>query len=360
MAEIAFNPSEVAAINRIVANLNNNRLSVRTRVLEFMNNLLELVYFDRSAVIFYYLDDEGCYNKQSSISINWEDAQDYIKRYNEYYCKLDDIFPAVDMNNFVSFISSSFFNSDFRKKTEYWQEYLEPNNCIYSIDGNLLIENPSGLKACFNFFRGREKQDFSEKDLQIIKLLQPHLSRCLRDYGHEQDSAGILTMLEDNDCVGFGVFSGTYSLIRSNYCFRSMIENRSEELLDQVISLCKSLETHEQNGDIINGEYKFDEYSIIMKINRVHSIETDDNQYYVMMYDLSYLFSMALSNAKAQFIFTEREFEILKLVLAGDTNEMISNKLFISIPTIKKHLASIYKKMEISSQKQILSKLNLI
>lgn len=46
------------------------------------------------------------------------------------------------------------------------------------------------------------------------------------------------------------------------------------------------------------------------------------------------------------------------LLLRGYSNDQISSTLFVSIPTVKKHLASIYSKMEIKSQKQILERLH--
>ncbi|MBO6573324.1 MAG: hypothetical protein JJ958_12880 [Balneola sp.] len=43
---------------------------------------------------------------------------------------------------------------------------------------------------------------------------------------------------------------------------------------------------------------------------------------------------------------TDRELEILKLIASGDTNSRISDKLFISIETVKQHRKNIKKKTE--------------
>ena len=196
MKEISFDYSELTSINQIIYRLYDNSVPLHTRVLEFLNSLTDIVYFDRGSIIFYYLNDDGMYQKHSSISVNWDNAEDYIKMYNEHYCHIDDIFPAVDMNNSIIFKSSEFFDQELRQQTAYWKEYLYPNNCIYSIDGNLQLNNTNELKGCFNFYRGIEKKDFSDKDLMIIKLLQPHLSIMLREYGQETDSTSILFMLE--------------------------------------------------------------------------------------------------------------------------------------------------------------------
>ena len=50
--------------------------------------------------------------------------------------------------------------------------------------------------------------------------------------------------------------------------------------------------------------------------------------------------------------FTEREREVLFLLLKGLNNKQISKKLFISIHTTKAHVASIYKKLGVSNRVQ--------
>lgn len=49
---------------------------------------------------------------------------------------------------------------------------------------------------------------------------------------------------------------------------------------------------------------------------------------------------------------TPRELEILRLVAKGQTNEQISNDLFISQSTVKKHVQHVIKKLEVSDRTQ--------
>lgn len=51
-------------------------------------------------------------------------------------------------------------------------------------------------------------------------------------------------------------------------------------------------------------------------------------------------------------IFTERELDVLYLLLKGLNNKEISEKLFISNHTTKAHVASIYKKLGVSNRVQ--------
>mgnify|MGYP000141105062 CR=1 FL=1 len=50
--------------------------------------------------------------------------------------------------------------------------------------------------------------------------------------------------------------------------------------------------------------------------------------------------------------FTDREIDVLHLLLLGFNNKEISNKLFISNHTTKAHVASIYKKLGVSNRVQ--------
>jgi len=52
---------------------------------------------------------------------------------------------------------------------------------------------------------------------------------------------------------------------------------------------------------------------------------------------------------------SHREQEILHLVIQGKSNREMENKLFISIPTVKRHLANIYEKIGVSSRLQLIN-----
>lgn len=57
------------------------------------------------------------------------------------------------------------------------------------------------------------------------------------------------------------------------------------------------------------------------------------------------------------FNFTPREKEIARLVKTGLSNKEISERLLISVNTVKKHLQNIYKKSEVGSKRALITKL---
>jgi LuxR family maltose regulon positive regulatory protein len=57
---------------------------------------------------------------------------------------------------------------------------------------------------------------------------------------------------------------------------------------------------------------------------------------------------------------TNRENEILELLIQGKTNKEIAAKLFVAIDTTKTHLKNIYQKLEVNSRLQAVAKANAL
>jgi DNA-binding CsgD family transcriptional regulator len=49
---------------------------------------------------------------------------------------------------------------------------------------------------------------------------------------------------------------------------------------------------------------------------------------------------------------TRRELEVLRLVAAGHSNSEIAGILFISVPTVKRHLSNLFAKLGVSTRAQ--------
>jgi DNA-binding NarL/FixJ family response regulator len=54
---------------------------------------------------------------------------------------------------------------------------------------------------------------------------------------------------------------------------------------------------------------------------------------------------------------TEREFEVIKLIYDGQTNDQIANNLCIAMNTLKKHINNVYFKMDVSSRTMAVARL---
>ena len=52
---------------------------------------------------------------------------------------------------------------------------------------------------------------------------------------------------------------------------------------------------------------------------------------------------------------SKREQEVLRLIIQGKSNREIENKLFISIPTVKRHLTNLFEKFGVHSRLQLIN-----
>ena len=59
---------------------------------------------------------------------------------------------------------------------------------------------------------------------------------------------------------------------------------------------------------------------------------------------------------RVRYDLTDRETEILKLILAGKSNQEISEDLFITVGTVKAHVHSIFGKLEVTRRSQLMTR----
>lgn len=65
-------------------------------------------------------------------------------------------------------------------------------------------------------------------------------------------------------------------------------------------------------------------------------------------------------NLPIQINLTEREKEVLGVVMQGYSNMEIANELFISVDTVKKHLHSLYSKFNVNNRTSLSYKINYL
>jgi len=79
--------------------------------------------------------------------------------------------------------------------------------------------------------------------------------------------------------------------------------------------------------------------------------------HYFSSYENTDIINIKKNNFSKLFDFSEREIEVLKLLLEGKTNTETADILCISINTVKSHIKNIYKKANVSNRVQLIHKI---
>ena len=354
---MSFNNLEI--LNKLILNIYDNTLAVHTRISNFFRDISPFIYFDRASVMIYYKNDNGDYQKQTSFTINWN--VDLLKKYDSYYCKLDDTLAPLDRPEPTVIRSSSFFNLSLREKTEYWQGYMLPNNADFEIMANLQVGRNQKYRACVSFTRGKEAGDFSDYHMRILRFIQPHLSRLAQEYIRHLTDQNDMYHIGDYNCVGYCILNDSCQVIKKNGIFDKLNSNLNNRLLAKIVSLCLEFNYKENASEILSFEYKLEDSPLFLELTRTPAnLKGSKNHYCCLIYDLSHFFNITLKQAKKKYQLSDREYEILLQVLHGNKQEDIAAALFLSVPTVKKYVATIYTKLGVTSQKQIYSRLHLL
>lgn len=349
--------SHLKDLNILIYNLYDHNLAAHTRISNFFRDVSSLIYFDRASVMFFYKDSDGKYQKLTSITINWDSA--LLKKYDAHFCTLDDSLPPLDRPEPIVIRSSSFFNAELRQQSEYWQGYMLPNNADYEIMANLQITHVGNYRACVSLTRGKEAGDFTQLDLQVLQMIQPHLSRLAQSYINSLRQGKDVRTLGFYNCMAYCVLNASCQIIQKDSVFDNLNSSMENRLLGKIVSICMELNLN--TSPTAHYEHKMEDSPLFLEVTcQSNSFDNHGRQYCCMVYDLSHFIDVTLEQASKKYDLTSREYSVLVKALRGERQEDIAAELYLSVPTVKKYMASIYGKMGVTNQKQIYAKLHLL
>jgi DNA-binding CsgD family transcriptional regulator len=353
---------ELSYLNRIVAELYEEE-DPSTSFHVFLEKLKELVFFEKGDIYFYKNENGGIFF-EDFIFLDWSNRD--LSSYLDCYCAMDDVLPIISGKQPLMFRSSDVFIASEREKTQYYRELLSPAGMQHSIEGNLYVSDDGNIGG-IGIHRSDAYSDFSQKDLEILKLSRLHLSNIAKKYQklrrHENNYLKTIPFLSSIKDLCICIWDFDLNLLDSNLSGDGLIPSwHREELLRGLLTLCRSLREKILN-DGARGGFSDD---------RVRSRVSIGGQYYfadvtfassdcigkksrfvAVVYDYAGMFADILNELRRKFALTEREFEVLQSIIRGMSNQEIASDLFITIPTVKKHLSSIYQKIGIEGKHQI-------
>ena len=168
---------EMSYLNRVIAELYEEE-DPATSFHVFLEKLKELVFFEKGDIYFYKNGDYGIFF-EDFIFLDWSNRD--LSSYLDCYCSMDDVLPIISGKQPLMFRSSDVFITSEREKTQYYRELLSPAGMQHSIEVNLYVSDDGNVGG-IGIHRSDAYSDFSQKDLEILKLSRLHLSNIAKKY----------------------------------------------------------------------------------------------------------------------------------------------------------------------------------
>lgn len=354
---VFFSRGEMMKYNEIISRLYSTD-DCEKALYDFLKDLKSLVFFEKGDIYFYKVEDGSkLYDYYISIGYGKE-----LDLYEEYFSPIDDALPLISVHHPVMFRSSDIFLMSERKKTAYYKNHLDPARMHYSIEGNIYVET-DGYVVGLGLHRSNEHEDFSYRDLDIMKMARPHLQHVAKQICDAKNSirveAPVLYDFSDFDEVAFWTWDWDGHMIRSSYGENEFIKEHENDLKDIIRSICSNLKLSIQSSPddprySMKSKVQLEDKTYYVNVSFKADGSSEDGIFTAMAYDYMYMIDGILNEMKDEYSFTDREFDVLKCMVQGMSNQEIMDNMYISMPTVKKHLTNIYKKLGIEGRHQLI------
>ncbi|QGU94611.1 hypothetical protein GOM49_05395 [Clostridium bovifaecis] len=347
--------------------------SINSNYDDFISNMLNAIsdIFDYKLTVYTIFDknkDDDYVKSIISKSIQTKVLNDYK---NTYYKK--DIFknnskPKNRKNKADHFmITRDFMPLNDFLKTEYGQFLISENiayqSAIFTSDVPLHV---------LNIFKTYDEGDFSEKELELLKHISNIFTNSVKQYKmyiNQNDTVQLIQKYNNFLDYGFIIIDQDYKIRLYNNAFLNYATQITKttdlsSLVDTLIVLI------EKQLKIILAEITepvfvdLKGYQIRITLDTVINNGLINKYYFMNIIHNSNQLSTPKLKTKPdvvklikEFDFTKREAEIIELIFQGHNNQEISDKLFISVFTVKSHINNIFKKLDVNNRTSLMSKL---
>ena len=377
MGNTSFTIEEVRILSDIIKCIYDPALTLSEFTEVFMAKLKSLIYFDKSDFMKKrYNNDTKKDELESFRPVNRSPEE--INNYVTTYMHNDDVLPILSQRQCIAFRNSDLFSMRERRETKYFQEFASGASLEISIDANIPLPEDCDTIAILGLFRTNEKVEFREKDLEIVKCLQPYLSDRMKEEFCPDSKQAALTvpektssesgqeeswMLDNIETLGLCSYDASANMLSNNASFSAFAKAYHPSIKDSIFtrkitSCVKKLlqDTSLCTLGPIPIHIEDDTYMVQLAYN-----DSTHTKITAAVYYISDVFTKRLTALKEEFSLSNREFEIIFLSLKRSlTNSEIAKELYISEATVKRHIYTVYQKMGISNQKQLFRKLQIL
>ena len=166
-------------INEMILRMNSES-DILKALNTFLTDIEGLVPYEKACIYFYDLSAPEIVKDYIGQGFSEKELIDYER----YYCNIDDVVEKMMPNKEVVSKSSEAFDINKRKETEYFIDYVTPAKTKVSLDTNFRwnMENRGFCIGSLDLFRNEKDVDFSEREVEICRIFQPHIELKASNY----------------------------------------------------------------------------------------------------------------------------------------------------------------------------------
>ena len=293
--------------------------------------------------------------------------EEYVKSYIDYLMPLDILLDDL-IDNPKTVQTPNKHGIDDKKIKTYIQEsnLIRPCGDYCYVPVNYQQE----LIGFIGYTKPYKSNDyFDYKDMHIINMIVPALNDGLQFLAFKEKQMLLSKFNEHNKnlAIIYIYNNGTVEIpCKNNFC-----------LLEKIFHLSMITPEKIKNHPIIQNELYYlkncncsflsGKSSKIIKDNKKYIVHSYAKKDILNCYNLIALITIeeqkdifSYDIFKIKYNLTKREIEIVQAIVCGKSNKSISEKLFISETTVKKHIANIFEKTSTKSRTQLIFSLTNI
>ncbi|MDR2487554.1 MAG: helix-turn-helix transcriptional regulator [Clostridiales Family XIII bacterium] len=168
------------AIQNIVLELN-GETDIPRALHAFLHSVGSLIPFEKASVYF-YSRFAGRFQVDEYFAEGFDEKE--LVDYDAYYYSIDDILDTMLPRKLHTVRSSELFDMRKRVQTEYYNDYVKPVRTHFSLDANFAWNRGGGGIGfgTLDLFRATCDGDFSDRETEICRVLQPHLGLKVQSF----------------------------------------------------------------------------------------------------------------------------------------------------------------------------------
>ncbi len=328
-----------------------------------LNSLYEIFGFKTSS--FWLCDEITSTYFLASHRIDNQVSKNFYLENPLYAENLKDKYDIIGDRNVITI--TDIMSLEEYESSQYFKEYLTTEDPYYYTT-LMLIKGKMSVKGAIAFIKTRSEGDFLPSDLSNLDIISTFISnlvlnhllvnnllsqKCLLESLSNQSPTGLI-IFNDQSPFHINYINSAALRYTRELCPASPNAGSGEDFLTRYILGAENYSKYTASTTLQSPSGK----KYILTLTPSQTL----NKYATMVY--AYIIPQVETALKKDTLFTinnknitQRQLEIIVLVIQGKTNEEIADELFISVNTVKTHLNNIYRELNVSNRFSLYSKL---